>query len=108
MFSYLPFNDYIFSVNGPKAKLTSHETFADLYLLPFLVTVTGIIFYYFSKLFNTVVKPIWIAVIFEIVLFFFIVYLIDRLIELWRLDNYYSTNICPIDGEDSEKEGEKK
>lgn len=82
--------DNIIYIKGSKEDLNTYETFLDLYLLPLLATFIAAIIYYASFKINQKVQPLWVAVLVELFIFFFFIYLIDRFIENWRDNINYS------------------
>lgn len=73
-------------LQGPKCQLTFWQQFIDLYLLPILVSIVAIVFYYLSPKMCDNVKPKFMAILILLLIFFFIVYIIDRFLEYWRYE----------------------
>ena len=102
----LPFSEYYIRIKGPYDNLSEGDQFVDLYLLPLLLTITAAIFYMFTKYISYFIRPAYLAVIVMLFLFFFVAYLIDRLVEYWRFECHnarYLDEICLSLEEEKEK-----
>lgn len=79
-----------FHIENPNCHLSTWEKFIDLYILPIIITLIGVLLYIFGPLLNKKVEPVALTNWFLVIIFFFIVYLIDRILDYWR----YNLFIC--------------
>lgn len=89
--------DYIkewFSVKitTSRNELSLWEKIVDLYLLPLLATIVVIVLCYAIYNLDCKVNPPYLCVAVAALIYFFIIYLIDRFMDKWRSENNMDNN----------------